>query len=95
MRLTQSVVDPPVRPALTGESFFSIGQSGLVSQGGGREGAGRQSERLTTWSDSLTVYHIMAAESMEQLLNAELREAFDEFDKVNRGLSIEKQINRA
>ena len=32
---------------------------------------------------------------MEQLLNAELREAFDEFDKVNRGFSIEKQIDIA
>ena len=30
----------------------------------------------------------MATESMEQLLNAELREAFDEFDKVTRGFSI-------
>ena len=34
----------------------------------------------------------MATESMEQLLNAELREAFDEFDKVNTGFSIEMRI---
>ena len=38
---------------------------------------------------SLLVGLIMATESMEQLLNAELREAFDEFDKVNTGFSIE------
>ena len=57
-----------------------------------REGAGKeQGYRVRDWPHGLTVWqsgNIMAAESMEQLLNAELREAFDEFDKVTRGFRI-------
>ena len=59
--LTQSVVDPPVRPALTGRVFFQLVWS--VSQSGWGQGRSRQTQRdwetervrdwpVTTWSDS-------------------------------------------
>ena len=49
MRLTQSVVDPPVRPAVTGESFFfnwsgqSVSQ--LVRVGAGKEQGDTEREK--------------------------------------------------
>ena len=35
---------------------------------------------------ALTTAAAMAAESLDQLLNAEFKEAFDEFDKVRSGV---------
>lgn len=49
------------------------------------------STKVTTSSQAplqttLTTAAAMAAESLDQLLNAEFKEAFDEFDKVRSGV---------